>query len=622
MRKKLIGIIFCVLFIIAAVEPLTARLSLVTTDEVTTRVDDWITLPDPLPVGMLLEQSICRRMSFHNGFPSTPVTEEDLSTILWAAYGVTPNGGRTIYSPNGTYSTTLYVIRSDATYIYRAVNHSLQLWKTGNYLYIGQNTGAPIKFGLVWNQSIASDEKAGMAEIGMIAQNVYFDANALDLATLTTGLSVNDLYELDLPSNEKPEIIMHLGHPPTAYDFYYNPLPQSNLPTVVNNSLTLADAVNTRQIVNEWNNTELTLLEESQILWSSYGTSYLYDDINNKRHRTLPSAINIYPFKIYAANQSGVYQYTPSTHSISLIVSGDKRELIRNAVEPGNISVTSAPWIIIPFWDKNVGSQSYLLWWWYESGAIVHNILLEATALNMSGNVVSVISDQNGLRSALGISGQTNLVAFHVALVGHTNGSSQNNPPAAPTVSGPSQGINDVLYNYTVNAIDSDGDDVFYYIDWDDGSNSGWVGPYSSGVPQTFSHSWTLQGTYGIKVRAKDSHGLEGSWSTPLQMTISGPGLNIEIKRGLGFTAIINNSGTIDVTNVTWKIVYEGGFVFPAQLTGTIAEIRIGEQFTLRPFVFGLGKKSVTVSVTADDGITTEETVNVFLLLVFAVVIK
>ena len=70
-----------------------------------------------------------------------------------------------------------------------------------------------------------------MAEIGMIAQNVYFDANALDLATITTGMSVNDLYELDLPSNEKPEIIMHLGHPPTPYDFTYNPLPQSNLPS-------------------------------------------------------------------------------------------------------------------------------------------------------------------------------------------------------------------------------------------------------------------------------------------------------------------------------------------------------------------------------------------------------
>jgi hypothetical protein len=38
--------------------------------------------------------------------------------------------------------------------------------------------------------------------------------------------------------------------------------------------------------------------------------------------------------------------------------------------------------------------------------------------------------------------------------------------------------------------------------------------------------------------------------------------------------------------------------------------------------VFGLGKKTVTVSVTADDGITAEETATVFLFLVFAVVIK
>jgi len=232
MRKKLIGIIFCVLFIIATIEPLTAKVNLETPDEENnqkTTIEGWIPLPEPLPVDMLLERSISRRMSFHNGYPATPVTDEELSTILWAAYGVTPTGGRTVYSPNGTYSTTIYVIRSDATYIYVPVNHSLFLWKTGNYLNLGQNTGAPIKFGLVWNQSIASDEKAAMAEIGMIAQDVYFDANALNLATLTTGMSVNDLYQLDLPSNEKPEIIMHLGHPPTAYDFTYNPLPPSNL---------------------------------------------------------------------------------------------------------------------------------------------------------------------------------------------------------------------------------------------------------------------------------------------------------------------------------------------------------------------------------------------------------
>src|SRR5512136_2330555 len=207
MEKKFVSIIFSLLFVIAAVIPVTGKLSFETStnendQDTTTR--GWITLPEPLPVDMILEQTISRRMSFHNGYPPTPVTDEELSTILWAAYGVTTTGQRTVYSPNGTYSTTLYVIRSDATYIYVPVNHSLFLWLTGNYLYLGQNTGAPIKFGLVWNQSIAPDEKAAMAEIGMIAQNIYFDANALDLATITTGMGVNDLYELDLPANEKP----------------------------------------------------------------------------------------------------------------------------------------------------------------------------------------------------------------------------------------------------------------------------------------------------------------------------------------------------------------------------------------------------------------------------------
>jgi len=622
MRKKMVSIIFCMLFIIAAIVPVTGKLDLGSTDEGqgdTTR--DWITLPEPLPVDMLLERSICRRMSFHNGYPATPVTDEELSTVLWAAYGITTTGARTVYCPNGTYSTTMYVIRSDATYIYVPTNHSLLLWKTGNYLYLGQNTGAPIKFGLVWNMSIAPDEKAGMAEIGMIAQNVYFDANALDLATITTGMSVNDLYELDLPANEKPEIIMHLGHPPTPYDFTYNPLPESNLPTVVNNTLTLADAVNTRQIVNEWNTTELTLLEESQTLWCSYGTSYLYDNINHKRHRTLPSAIDIYPFKIYAANQSGVYQYAPTTHSISLIVSGDKRELIQNAVGHDNISVTSSPWIIIPFWDKNVGSQTYLAWWWYESGAIVHNVLLEGAALNLSANVLSVITDQNGLRSALGLSGQTNLVAMHVVMVGHVNGSSQNNPPGPPSLSGPSSGMKGVLYNYTVVTSDPDGDDVYYYVDWGDGTASGWVGPFISGMMVTLNHSWSGEGSYTIKAKAKDIYDSESSW-TPLVMTIIGSELGIEITGGVGLTVTLHNNGTVSITNISWVIAFKGGFVIPAQKTGTIPIIPMGGQSTIHMVVFGLGKKTVTVSLMADDGIAAEKTASVFLFLIFVVGVK
>jgi len=576
----------------------------------------WIPLPDPLPVDMLLEESVSRRMSFR-AYTTTSVTDEELSTVLWAAYGVTTSGGRTVYSPNGTYSTTMYVIRSDATYIYVPGNHSLFLWKTGNYLGLGQNTGAPIKFGLVWNKSIAPDEKAGMAEIGMIAQGVYYEANALGLAAITTGMNADDLYELGLPSNEKAEIIMHLGHPTTPYNFNYNPLPPSNLPAVVNSTMTLADAVNARHIVNAWNNTELTLLEASQVLWCSYGTSYLYDNINHKRHRTPPSAIGIYPFKIYAANQSGVYQYSPSTHSVSLVVSGDKRELIQDAVDHGNISVTSAPLIIIPFWDKSMGGQNPLTWWQYESGAIINNVLLEAAALNLSSNVLSVITDQNALRSALGLSGQTNLIAMHVAMIGHVNQSSQNDPPLAPDLSGPTQGTNGVSYNYTVSAIDNDGDDVFYYVDWGDQTSSGWIGPFASGTPVTFNHSWAFMGTYTIKARAQDSHGLEGIWSLPLQMTISGPGLEIAIKGGLGVTVTVTNNASIPVTNVKWEIAFSGGFAFPDQKTGSITTIPVDGQETFRMMALGLGRRTVTVSLQADDGISMEKPADCFLFVFF-----
>jgi len=623
MRNKMISLVFCGLLIIAAFIPVSGNLYFETPEQGPNQSTtlEWITLPEPTPVDMILEQSICRRMSFHSGYPGTPITDVELSTILWAAYGMTTTGGRTIYSPNGTYITTIYVIRSDATYIYVPSNHSLMLWKMGNYLYLGQSTGAPIKFGLVWNQSIAADEKAAMAEIGMIAQNVYFDSNALNLATLTTGMSVDDLYELDLPANEKPEIIMHLGHPPSAYDFYYNPLPPSNLPRVINNTLTLTEAVNTRQIAYSWNNTELSLLEKSQILWASYGTSYLYDDVNNKRHRTLPSAINIYPFKVYMANTTGVYQYAPAAHSISLIVSGDKREMIQDAIDPGNISVASAPMIIVPFWDKNIGSQTYLLWWWYESGAITHNILLEATALNLGANFVSVITDQNALRTALGLSAQTNLVCFHVGMAGHTGGEVQNNPPTDPIVSGPLTGFREVSYNYTVVSTDPDGDEVSYFADWDDDSNSGWVGPYPSGMPVTLSHAWTQPGSYSVKVKAKDTQSLESNWTT-ITMSIGGPVLEIKIKGGVGINAVIKNNGTAEATNITWVVTCDGGLVFPRQMTGTASQIEIGKTFILRPLIFGLGKSTITVSVSADDGVTAESVVNGFFLMLIVVGVK
>jgi nitroreductase len=513
--KKIICILICTLLIATAVFTVTGELNKSKTEDVIENVDiasAEYPLPPPISIDMVLEKSICRRMSVRT-FTQESVTDEELSTILWAAYGYTENGNRSIFSPDGAYSTVIYVIRSDATYKYVPENHSLSLFKSGNYLNLGEYT-APIKFGLVWDMSVTADEKKGMAQIGMMGQNIYFDANALDLGTVTTGMNVDDLYQLGIPANEKPEIIMPLGHPASPYDFTYNPLPVSNLPIVMNNTFSLEDAINNLDIVNSWDNAPLSIVKQSQLIWSSYGCSYFFDNVNHKRHRTLPSAINIYPFKIFAANQSGVYQYSPSTHSITTIVQGDRREGINNSIESNNIAITSASWIIIPCLDTNIGQPQYQTFWYYEVGAIAHNVLLEATALNLSANVINEISDEAGLRSALGISSQTNLLPWAVIPVGRPVVNETNSPPEIPDLSGPSSGKTGNKYNYTIGTTDPEGDNVSYYIDWDDGSNTGWIGPYISGETVTMNHTWSEKGTYIIRAKAKDEHGAESDWAT------------------------------------------------------------------------------------------------------------
>jgi len=75
-------------------------------------------------------------------------------------------------------------------------------------------------------------------------------------------------------------------------------------------------------------------------------------------------------------------------------------------------------------------------------------------------------------------------------------------------------------YSYLTSTNDSDGDQVYYWFDWGDGTNSGWVGPFSSGVIANASHTWTTKNTYNISVKTKDIYGAESPWSDPLPITM------------------------------------------------------------------------------------------------------
>ena len=89
-----------------------------------------------------------------------------------------------------------------------------------------------------------------------------------------------------------------------------------------------------------------------------------------------------------------------------------------------------------------------------------------------------------------------------------------NQPPSPPTITGPAQGKIKIATEYNFTTIDPEGDEVYYYIDWGDQTNSGWLGPFSSGDVVNKSHTWSKKGTYTIRAKAKDVHGNESGWGT------------------------------------------------------------------------------------------------------------
>jgi outer membrane protein assembly factor BamB len=86
--------------------------------------------------------------------------------------------------------------------------------------------------------------------------------------------------------------------------------------------------------------------------------------------------------------------------------------------------------------------------------------------------------------------------------------------PLKPTISGPSSGKPGVPYIYKFTSIDPEEDHVSYYIEWGDGTTTGWTGYQPSGETCTKIHTWTTHGTYIVRAKAKDNHGYESDWGT------------------------------------------------------------------------------------------------------------
>ncbi len=198
-----------------------------------------IHLPSPSQKGgMPLAEAIARRRSVRDFIPQ-PISQLQLSQILWAAQGITDTRGeyRAVPSAGATYPLEIFVVCGiggvegiDAgIYHYDIDSHSLTLHYEGDVRLalagaaLGEEGIYEAPVGIV---ICAIFERTGLRyggrgeryvhiEVGHAGQNIYLQATALGLATVAIGAfhdeQVNRVLRLD--KQYKPLYIMPVGKP-------------------------------------------------------------------------------------------------------------------------------------------------------------------------------------------------------------------------------------------------------------------------------------------------------------------------------------------------------------------------------------------------------------------------
>lgn len=197
-----------------------------------------ISLPDPRLKGETsLEEAILKRRS-RRDFRDSPLTLGEVSQILWAAQGITDETGlRAAPSAGALYPLDLYLVVGERgveglegeVFLYLPQSHSLQLTMGGDVrqtlarlsaeqMFIAE-APASLVITAEYERTTGKYGDRGVRyvhmEAGHVAQNVYLQAEALGLGTVTVGAFQDEEISqaLNLPPAYRPLYVMPIGHP-------------------------------------------------------------------------------------------------------------------------------------------------------------------------------------------------------------------------------------------------------------------------------------------------------------------------------------------------------------------------------------------------------------------------
>ncbi len=171
-----------------------------------------VELPKPLKMEMSVSEALEKRRSIRE-YRDEPITLKELSTVLWAAQGITdPRGFRTAPSAGALYPLRVFVVvrkvegLAPGIYVYDPKTHTLGLVRRGDFTaelqracldqeWVGR---AAVDLVIVGYERVLRPKYGERSfrymalEAGHVGQNVYLACTALGLGTVAVGAFYDD----------------------------------------------------------------------------------------------------------------------------------------------------------------------------------------------------------------------------------------------------------------------------------------------------------------------------------------------------------------------------------------------------------------------------------------------
>ena len=155
-------------------------------------------VPPQMTGGMPIMEALAKR-STARAFDSRDLSDQQMSDLLWAAFGINrPDGKRTAPSARNYQETDIYVLLPQGVYIYDAEAHRLNRLMEGDIRELGGTQDfvkdAPVTLVLIAdltkiNQGGTGDKlQTAYIDAGYISQNIYLYCTSEGLATGARGL--------------------------------------------------------------------------------------------------------------------------------------------------------------------------------------------------------------------------------------------------------------------------------------------------------------------------------------------------------------------------------------------------------------------------------------------------